>query len=221
MIAGLLALAFLQAPIDQGTLVIHQDSVDVAHEGFRLTAGRLSSGGPGWALAATVRYDRVRPVLSLAPILEVGADSLPLALQYDVADPREPLRILGQLGRGRLTVRLIARSVERAREFPAGGNTVVLDDSVYAFYVFAAWRARAEPATINAIFPRALRRETLTVRDLGLAPVSVNSAPVTLRHVTIAGGLNALVHVWLDAAGHVQRIDIPSRHVVAERLPAS
>ncbi len=143
MIAGLLALVLLQTPIDQGTLVIRQDSVDVAHEGFRLTAGRLSAGHAGWSLAATVRYDRVRPVLSLAPILEVDADSLPLALQYDVADPREPLRILGQLGRGRLTVRIIARSMERAREFPATGNTVVLDDSVYAFYVFAAWRAGA------------------------------------------------------------------------------
>ncbi|HEY6854286.1 MAG TPA: hypothetical protein VI139_08560, partial [Gemmatimonadales bacterium] len=161
MITTLFALALLQAPVDQGTLVIRQDSVDVAHEGFRLTAGRLNAGAAGWSLAATVRYDRVRPVLSLAPILEVDADSQPLTLQYDVADPREPLRILGQLGRGRLTVRIITRSVERAREFPANGNTVVLDDSVYALYVFAAWRAGAAPTVINAIFPRALRREAL------------------------------------------------------------
>ena len=219
MIAGLLALAMLQTPIDQGTLVIRQDSVDVAHEGFRLTAGRLSSGNAGWSLAATVRYDRVRPVLSLAPILEVDGDSLPLALQYDVADPREPLRILGQLGRGRLTVRIIARSVERAREFPATGNTVVLDDSVYAFYVFAAWRAGAAPTPINAIFPRALRREALAVADAGLAAVTVNHDARTLRHVTVTGGANGVVHLWVDTAGHLQRIEIPSRHIVAERLP--
>jgi hypothetical protein len=212
MIAGLLALALLQAPGDQGTLVIRQDSVDVAHEGFRLTAGRL---------AATVRYDRVRPVLSLAPILDVGADSQPVTLQYDVADPREPLRILGQLGRGRFTVRLVSRSVERAREFPATANTVVLDDSVYAFYVFAAWRARAAPTTLNAIFPRALRREALVAADLGLESVTVARETLTLRHVTLTGGVNGVVHVWLDAAGHIQRIDIPSRHIVAERLPSS
>jgi hypothetical protein len=221
MIAGLLALALLQTPIDQGTYVIHQDSVDVAHEGFRLTAGPLSGGNIGWALAATVRYDRVRPVLSLAPILEVGADSLPLTLQYDVADPRGPLRILAQLGRGRLTVRLIARSVEKAREFPANGNTVVLDDSVYALYVFAAWRARAEPTPINAIFPRALRREALTVTDQGPEAITVNHAGLTLRHVTVTGGVNGVVHLWLDPAGRMLRIDIPSRHVVVERLPAS
>ena len=219
MIAGLFALALLQTGIDQGTLVIRQDSVDVAHEGFRLTAGRLSAGNAGWSLAATVRYDRVRPVLSLAPILEVDADSLPLTLQYDVADPREPLRILAQLGRARLTVRMITRSVERAREFPATGNTVVLDDSVYAFYVFAAWRAGAAPTTINAIFPRALRRETLMVTDLGPASATVNHNALTLRHVTVTGGVNGVVHLWLDAAGHLQRIEIPSRHVVVERLP--
>lgn len=221
MIATLLALAVLQAPIDQGTLVIRQDSVDVAHEGFRLTAGRLNAGAAGWSLAATVRYDRVRPVLSLAPILEVDADSQPLTLQYDVADPREPLRILGQLGRGRLTVRIITRSVERAREFPANGNTVVLDDSVYALYVIAAWRAGAAPTVINAIFPRALRREALTVTDLGLAAVTVNHVPLSLRHVAVTGGVNAVVDLWLDAAGHLQRIDIPSRHIVVERLPSS
>ena len=219
MIAGLFALTLLQTGMDRGTLVIRQDSVDVAHEGFRLTAGRLSAGNAGWSLAATVRYDRVRPVLSLAPILEVDADSLPLTLQYDVADPREPLRILAQLGRARLTVRMITRSVERAREFPATGNTVVLDDSVYAFYVFAAWRAGAAPTAINAIFPRALRRETLTVTDLGPESATVNHNALTLRHVTVTGGVNGIVHLWLDAAGHLQRIEIPSRHVVVERLP--
>src|SRR5258707_7544319 len=129
MIAGLLALVLLQTPIDQGTLVIRQDSVDVAHEGFRLTAGRLSAGNAGWSLAATVRYDRVRPVLSLAPILEVDADSLPLALQYDVADPREPLRILGQLGRGRVTVRVNSPPVGSELALSASRDTAVLVDS--------------------------------------------------------------------------------------------
>jgi hypothetical protein len=224
MIAALCALALLQTPVDQGTLVIRQDSLDVAHEGFRLSTGRLSAGNSGWSLAATVRYDRVRPVLSLAPILEVAADSSPLTLQYDVADPREALRILGQVGRGRFTVRTITRSMERAREFPATGATVVLDDSVYAFYLFAAWRATtppAPPAAINAIFPRALRRETLAVQDVGPEPVTVNHQAVTLRHVTVTGGANGVVHLWLDAAGHLQRIEIPSRHVVVERQPSS
>src|SRR5258708_1361215 len=108
MIAGLFALALLQTGIDQGTLVIRQDSVDVAHEGFRLTAGRLTAGNAGWSLTAT---------------------------------------------------------------------------------------------------------------DLGAESATVNQNALTLGHVTVTGGVNGVVHLWLDAAGHLQRIEIPSRHVVVERLP--
>src|SRR5207245_1870540 len=185
MTTGLFALLLLQAagaPIDEGVLVVRVDSLEVAREAFRVSHGRLSRGEAGWTLAATIRYDRARPVIVLAPILEVNGDTLPATLQYDVADPRQPSRILGELGRGRFTVRLLARATERAREFATGPRAVVLDDSVFALYVFAAWQAAAEPAAITAIFPRALRRETVQIHDLGPAPTTLNHAPAQLRH---------------------------------------
>ena len=124
MSACLLAFALLQAgvgaPVDEGVLVVRVDTLEVARESFRLTHGRLSRGDPGWTLATTIRYDRARPVVVLAPILEVNSDTMPATLQYDVADPRQPSRILGELGRGRFTVRLVARATERAREFATG-----------------------------------------------------------------------------------------------------
>src|SRR6058998_1142784 len=118
MSTGLLALLLLQAagsPLDAGVLVVREDTLEVARESFRLSHGRLSRGETGWTLATTIRYDRSRPVVVLAPILEVSVDTMPLTLQYDIADPRQPARILGQLGRGRFTVRLVARETERAR----------------------------------------------------------------------------------------------------------
>src|SRR5216110_3440843 len=172
MIIGLLVLALLQAagsPLDEGVFVVRIDTLEVARESFRLSHGRLSRGETGWTLATTIRYDRARPVIVLAPILEVNGDTMPVMLQYDVADPRQPSRILGELGRGRFTVRMVARATERAREFPTGQRAVVLDDSVFAPYVFAAWRATSEPATLTAIFPRALRRDVIQIRDLGQA----------------------------------------------------
>src|ERR1700704_872525 len=124
MTACLLALALLQgglgSPVDEGVLVGRVDTLEVARESFRLTQGRLSRGEPGWTLATTIRYDRARPVIVLAPILEVNRDTMPATLQYDVADPRQPSRILGELGRGRFTVRLVAPATERARGFPPG-----------------------------------------------------------------------------------------------------
>src|SRR6266487_3074118 len=164
MTTGLFALLLLQAagtPLDEGVLVVRADTLEVARESFRLSHGRLSRGEDGWTLATTIRYDRARPVIVLAPILEVNSDTMPATLQYDVADPRQPSRILGELGRGRLTVRLVARATERAREFATGPRAVVLDDSVFAPYVFAAWRAASEASELTAIYPRALRREKI------------------------------------------------------------
>ncbi len=220
MIGLLLALAALQTPLDDGILVVRQDTAEVARESFRLTQSRITGGEPGWILATTIRYDRSRPVLVLSPMVEVSADTLPATLQYDVADPREPIRILGQRGRGRFTVRFLARAAERAREFPTNSHTVVLDDSVFTLYLFAAWRAGAQPATITAIVPRSLRREQLTVQDLGAAVTTLNRNSATLRHVIVTGGPNELVHLWLDQTGRLMKVEIPSRRVTAERLPA-
>lgn len=221
MTACLLALSLLQAgagsPVDEGVLVVRMDTLEVARESFRLRHGRLSRGGEGWTLATTIRYDRARPVIVLSPILEVNGDTMPATLQYDVADPRQPARILGELGRGRFTVRFVARATERAREFPTGQRTVVLDDSVFATYLFAAWRAASEPAALTAIFPRALRRESVQIQDVGLGTTTLNRDPARLRHITVSGGQET-VHLWLDAAGRLMKVEIPSRHLTAERL---
>jgi hypothetical protein len=211
------ALLACQAPVDEATLVVHDDTALIARETFRLASVRLGAGGTGWTLASTVRYDR--PVLVLAPILEITSDSQPSGLEFDVADPRDPQRIRGQLSRGRFTARFLGRRTERAREFPVVGRTVVLDDSVFALYVFVAWQAGPQPVEIGAIVPRAGRRETLVIRDLGIGPTVLNRAPVRLRHVTVTGGANQLVDVWLDEAARLYKVEIPSRHLRVERLP--
>jgi hypothetical protein len=219
--AVLLALLALQSPVDEGTLVVREDTVEIAREAFRLTAVRTGAGVTRWKLATTIRYDRSRPVVVLDPIVELGPDSSPVSLEYTVADPREPLRILGQLTRGRFVVRLLGRRTERAREFPASPPTAVVDDSVFALYLPVAWQGRPAPATVTAIFPRAGRRELLTVQDLGIQPTTLNRDPAALRHITITGGENRLVHVWLAADGRLAKVEVPSRRLVAERAPAS
>jgi hypothetical protein len=127
---------------------------------------------------------------------------------------------LGQLTRGRFVVRQLGRRTERAREFPAAPPTVVLDDSVFALYLPAAWQARARPITATAIFPRAGRREVLTLQDLGVESTTLNRDPASLRHITVTGGANGLVHLWLGVDGRLARVEIPSRRLVAERAPA-
>ncbi len=221
MTAVLLALLALQTPVDEGTLVVREDTVEVAREAFRLTAVRTGAGGTRWTLATTVRYDRTRPVVVLDPIVELGPDSNPVSLEYTVADPREPMRILGQLTRGRFVVRLLGRRTERAREFPAPPPAAVVDDSVFALYLPVAWQGRPRPVTVTAVFPRAGRRELLTVQDLGVQSTTLHRDPAALQHITVTGGENRLVHLWLGADGRLAKIEVPSRRLVAERAPAS
>ena len=218
MTALVLTLLPLQAPLDEGTFLIRQDTAEIGREAFRLTAAR---GGAGWTLASTVRYDRSRPIVVLNPILEIGADSLPASLEFSVADPREPLRILGQLSHGRFTVRLLGRLTERAREFPAPAPVVVLDDSVFVLYLLAAWRAAPRPTSVTAIFPRGGHREVVVVQDLGVEATTVNRTAASLRHVTVTGGPQREVQLWLDRAGRLLKVEVPSRRLTAERAPAS
>ncbi len=211
MNAALLALLALQTPVDEGTLVVREDTVVIAREAFRLSTVRTGAGATRWTLATTIRYDRSRPVVVLDPIVELGPDSNPASLEYTVADPREPLRILGQQTRGRFAVRLLGRHTERAREFPAPPPSAVLDDSVFALYLPAAWQGRSRPVSVTGVFPRGGRRELLMVQDSG--------GELALRHITISGGENRLVHLWLQADGRLAKVEIPSRHLVAERAP--
>jgi hypothetical protein len=229
-VTALLLALLLQAPgptareLAEGTLIVREDTVEVAREAYRIVAGRLGTGlgaggSTGWTLTSTIRYDRVRPVITFAPILEIGRDSLPSALQYDISDGREPVRILGTLANGRFTVRFLSRASERAREFLASGPTVVLDDSVFAPYVQAAWFARSTPITLTAIVPRSLRRESLIVQDHGPASTTVNREAATLRHVTVSGGPNDVVHLWLNGRGGIMKLEIPKRRFIVERAP--
>lgn len=213
-----LLLWALQGPLDEGAFVVRDDTTEIAREAFRL---RLTRGttGTGWTLYTTIHYDRGRPVVVLNPILEIGPDSAPASLEYSVADPREPLRILGQLTHGRFAVRLLGRRTERAREFPAAPPAAILDDSVFALYLPVAWRAGPEPRRINGLFPRTGRREVLVVEDRGTQATTLNRDPATLRHITVTGGANQLIHLWLAADGRLVKVEIPSRHVAAERAP--
>jgi hypothetical protein len=220
VIAPLLAVLALQAPVDEGTLVIRADSAELARESFRLAALPAAAGG-GWTLAATARYAASRPIVVLDPIVSLGPDSAPKSLEYTVADPREPRRILGQLARGRFTIRTLGRKSEHAREFPAAGPApvVVLDDSVFALYLPAAWHARSRPVAVTAIFPRAGRSEPVTVQDLGIQPATLNRDPAALRHVRVSGGANREVDVWLWPDGRLAKVEVPSRGLAAERAP--
>lgn len=222
MTAALLAaLTLTQGPgatLDQATLVIRVDTQEIARETFRLLNRRSGDSTSGWLLAATIRWAASPPVI-FAPVLAVGPDTTPDALDYVVAANGASQRITGQPGLGRYTLRYVAPGIERARELAQGEAMVILDDSVFAPYLVASWRASVTPTRITAIYPRTARRLALTVTDLGLGETTVNRDPATLRHVLISGSDQGSIHVWLSPEGRLMKVEIPATGLRAERLP--
>ena len=213
MIPLLLVLALPQVA-DSGILVIRQDSTLVARESFHTNADPTSGG---WILDANVRYDRGRPVVQLAPIVQIGTDTSVVKLQFDAGEPTAPMHILGQVGRRRFTLRYVSRTQERARELPDPGRTVIVDDSVFSLYVAVAWLARGGRGQVSAIFPRAGVQETWVVRDQGLVTETLGGVSTQLRLVSAEGERLGTVSVWMDTAGRLAKVAIPRLHLTAER----
>jgi hypothetical protein len=223
MIRLLAALALGQAPtvlLDDGTMVIRVDTQEVAGETFRLVSRRGRDGSSGWLLAVTTRWAAGGRSTVLAPVIEVTPDSEPSALAYDVSAIGASQRITGQPSPGRYTLRYAAPGRERARELAVAPPAVVLDDSVFAPLLFAAWRAAPSPPRgPDRDLPRAPRTTSLTATDLGVAATTLNRDPATLRHVILSGGPDGPIHVWLSATGYLMKVEIPQRSLRAERLP--
>src|SRR5207247_9150106 len=108
----------------------------------------------------------------------------------------------------------------RARAFLAPPPAALLDAWVFALSHPVAGRARSERVAVTGIFPRAGRRDVLAVQDLGTGATPLNRDAVALRHITVTGGANQLVHLWLGADGRLLKVQVPSRHLTAERARA-
>lgn len=218
VLAALLLLQGTGIPLDEATLVVRVDTQEVARESFRLLSRRVTDSTSGWVLDSRIRWVG-RPPITFWPVLVVSPDTAPETLVYQVAANGASQRITGQAGPGRYTLRYVAPGVERARELAFGNPTVIVDDSVFAPFLLAGWRAPATPRIVTAIYPRTARRLELTITDLGIGVTTLNRDPATLRHILIAGGADGAVHVWLSPEGRLMKVEVPSRALRAERLP--
>ena len=215
----------LQAPaagpvIDQGTLMIRADTQEVGRETFRVLERRVGDSTSGWLLDASARWTGLAQPAVFAPVIEIGRDSMTQALSFYVSGGSAQVRISGVPSRSRFTLRYVSPGVERARELPADRAVVVIDDSVFTPYLLVAWRARATPESLTAVFPRSALRSRVAIQDLGAESTTLNRDQATLRHVLISGSPAGTVHLWLGSGGRLMKIELPDRKLTAERLPS-
>jgi len=124
----------------------------------------------------------------------------------------EALRVAVTVGPTRMTIRMATPTGEIAREYPGGGRGLVADERVLSLYALLAGVA---PGPVTVFGPPPGGRRSGTLEDGGTAP-SQGGGPPTRRLVLRSG--EDVANVWLDDAGRLVRVEVPSRRLVAERV---
>lgn len=214
LLAGLAAAAPAAAQIDQGTFRVYAQDQDVGTEEFTI---RQTGSGTGQEVFATGRV-RVRlpeGSLELDPRLRTrGIEGDPVEYQVDVGGT-SPRKIVGTVGGGRFSAKIVTASGEQLREYVASRGAVVLDEGVAHHYHFLA--QRTHNGRLPVIVPRENRQVMATISSRGEERVKVGGTSITLFHLVVQPQGGDEHHVWVDALNRVLRVEVPARGYRAER----
>lgn len=186
---------------------IHQGRTELGRETFSVLQGR-GRGLPGTTLATTADYPSRAPDRSITVLLSRTPEGSVTAFQIESVNRRDTTRVLGEVAGSRLTLRTVHGSTESARQIPAGGDLVVLADSVHALFAQVGPLATPEGRALRGLYPLTGRRVALTAKSLP-APDGSNE-----RVVEVSGDLRATV--TFDATGRLLRVVLPDSRVTAE-----
>jgi len=194
--------------IDEGTFSVTR--AGVAHtESFRIT--RIENG----LIKATAQV--VNGPQRVTSILTV--DSLGTPTAYDVTVTEKGARsvaVKAVAGGARLVAKTNDQhGDESMREYPlVAGQSLLVESGLLHQLYFAALGHK--PGTIQVIDPRGARVSSATLSALGLEPVDVGGRSVTGTHYSlVSSGVRR--DFWVDQAGRLLRVEIPSEQLVAAR----
>jgi hypothetical protein len=200
----------LQGPIlDAGTLIISRGGLVIGREEFTVRRGR--SGAPdGFTISSAVSYPPTSASVRLSPVVELGPDSAPLQVQFDVYGNGQS-RAYARFGPRRITIRVVRPGGESARELPAIGAEIVVDDSVFALHAVAPPRRVRQ-----AIAVRSGARLPVQIDGRGIERTTIQGVPRDLRHEVLRVGAQER-HLWYDQDGRLMKVEAPGLSLVAER----
>lgn len=194
--------------IDEGTFSVTRGGVSNT-ENFRIT--RVENG----AIKATAQV--VSAAQRVTSILTVDSIGTPLSYDVTVTEKGAKSVSVKAIAGG---ARLIAKTNdqhgdESMREYPlmAGQSLLVESGLLHQLYFAAMGR---KPGSLQVIDPRAARVSPATLSALGLEPVDVGGKSVTGTHYALTSG-GVRRDFWVDPAGRLLRVEIPSEHLVAAR----
>jgi hypothetical protein len=199
--------------LDEATLLVRRGDVILGREDFSVTRTNLSDGSVGFRLAVVASYPERRAAITLRPLVEFGADSLPRTVQLDVTNEGTQ-RILTEFGSRRITIRAISSDGESAREYPAVRRPLVADDSILSLY---ALPPGSGPGPVRLVAPRHRTQQDYRLANRGQETSTVVGQSLTMLHLVLTSGTDER-HLWYDEEGRLMKVEIPTRDVTAERV---
>lgn len=199
--------------LDQGQFLIYRGSDIVGREEFVVRRGRATSGS-GYSIASAAFHPQHDLTPSATWGLELGPDSQPTVARIDVNRGDSP-SVLVRFEPRRITVRTVTPSGESARQFPAAGRALVLDELFVSGYLIPPGLAEG---TIILFRPRTSLLQVATLKDDGMQQTLVGGRNRSLTRLTLESA-TGIQHVWFDGRGRLIKIEIPSEDLTAVRVP--
>jgi hypothetical protein len=199
---------------DEGTFEVQVGDRPVGTEQFSIR--QLGTG----ATADFVATGEVHVVLSgggldlTTSLRSSGVQADPVVYEVTVGGDA-PRRIVGSVGSGRFSAKIMTPTGEQLREYVASSGATILDEGVAHHYYFLARRTRS--GRVPILIPRENRQVMAQVSDRGQESVNIRGTQVTLYHLVVQPEGGDERHVWVDDLGRVIRVSIPSRSYVATR----
>lgn len=198
--------------LDSGTLLVSRGGVPIGREEFTVQQGNSVAPG-GFTISVRSYYPPSRAQPSVAPVLELGADSQPTSTHM-VEFGAEQRRVFVQVDDRRVTVRTMSSAGESVRQYPGSERLVIADASALSLYAVPPSAA----GLVGEIWPREYRHGVSPLVDLGVEAATVQGRNLRLRHLVLGSGEGAR-HLWYDDRGRLMKVDVPGTNLTAVRGP--
>ncbi|MHB8838410.1 MAG: hypothetical protein ACYC7F_05600 [Gemmatimonadaceae bacterium] len=197
---------------DDGSLTISRAGNRIGREDFSIrhvptTAGAYETLTRGVVVTGAHRIT-----------VDLSADSigLPVRFQFKSADDgRNSDSYRAEVSGRRFSARSIRVAGESARELLLPPGTLIVEDDVLHLLPFVVARGAG---VVPAVVPSRGVVVRLTVEDAGTDHVFIALQSIEARkYVVREGGGGLSREVWMDTAGHLLKVAIPSRQLIAVR----
>lgn len=199
------------AVLDEGTFSVFSGGTPLGRESFRIAR----SPGPGGQVflikgQSALGDDRISTTLA--------ADSLGAPVSYESEHTQRGELVQSLQGRGRpgrFGILKRSKSGESAREYVLTNGALLIDDDVFHHFVLVSLGLPRSPVTVIA--PRSAAQGRFRIEERGMEDVEIAGRNLHGRRFALIGSTGASRDVWIDAQGHLLKVTVPEKGLVAVR----